>query len=45
VLSPDDPKDHRTPREETIRTSEVFAQLAGIAVESARLRSAANIPA
>jgi GAF domain-containing protein len=46
LLSPDDPKDHRVPRDETIRTIEVFAQLAGIAVESARLRSsAANIPA
>jgi GAF domain-containing protein len=45
TLSPDDPKDHRLPREETIRTIEVFAQLAGLAVESARLRTAANIPA
>lgn len=45
LLSPDDPKDHRVPRDETIRTIEVFAQLAGIAVESARLRSAADIPA
>lgn len=45
LLSPDDPKDHRVPRDETIRTIEVFAQLAGIAVESARLRTAANIPA
>ncbi len=45
VLSPDDPKDHRVPRDETMRTIEVFAQLAGIAVESARLRSAADIPA
>jgi uncharacterized protein YigA (DUF484 family) len=40
VLCPDDPKDRRLPREETIRTIEVFAQLAGIAVESARLRDA-----
>ncbi|HEV2879113.1 MAG TPA: GAF domain-containing protein, partial [Candidatus Eremiobacteraceae bacterium] len=47
VLSPDDPKDRRVPRDETIRTIEVFAQLAGIAVESARLRASvnANIPA
>jgi uncharacterized protein YigA (DUF484 family) len=45
VLSPDDPKDHRVPRDETIRTIEVFAQLAGMAVESARLRTAAEIPA
>lgn len=45
LLSPDDPKDHRVPRDETIRTIEVFAQLAGIAVESARLRSAADVPA
>lgn len=36
VLSPDDPKDHRVPRDETIRTIEVFAQLAGIAVERTR---------
>jgi uncharacterized protein YigA (DUF484 family) len=47
VLSPDDPKDRHVPRDETIRTIEVFAQLAGIAVESARLRTAADadIPA
>lgn len=45
VLSPDDPKDHRIPRDETIRTIEVFAQLAGIAVESARLREAATLAA
>jgi GAF domain-containing protein len=47
MLSPDDPKDRRVPRDETIRTIEVFAQLAGIAVESARLRAAskADIPA
>jgi len=47
VLSPDDPKDRRVPRDETIRTIEVFAQLAGIAVETARLRASANadIPA
>jgi uncharacterized protein YigA (DUF484 family) len=45
VLSPDDPKDRRIPGDETIRTIEVFAQLAGIAVESARLRAATNVPA
>ena len=47
MLSPDDPKDRRVPRDETIRTIEVFAQLAGIAVESARLRDTADadIPA
>jgi len=47
ILSPDDPKDRRVPRDETIRTIEVFAQLAGIAVETARLRAAAkaDIPA
>ncbi len=47
TLSPDDPKDRRVPRDETIRTIEVFAQLAGIAVETARLRATANadIPA
>lgn len=45
VLSPDDPKDRRIPSDETIRTIEVFAQLAGMAVESARLRSSSRIPA
>jgi GAF domain-containing protein len=43
VLSPDDPKDRRVPRDETIRTIEVFAQLAGMAVESARLREAIRL--
>jgi GAF domain-containing protein len=42
LLSPDDPKDRRVPPDETIRTIEVFAQLAGIAVESARLRDTPN---
>ncbi|HLW37793.1 MAG TPA: GAF domain-containing protein [Candidatus Eremiobacteraceae bacterium] len=45
VLSPDDPKDRHIPSDETIRTIEVFAQLAGIAVESARLRAAIRVPA
>ena len=47
VLSPDDPKDRRVPRDETIRTIEVFAQLAGMAMESARLRAASrtDVPA
>ncbi|HLW38181.1 MAG TPA: GAF domain-containing protein [Candidatus Eremiobacteraceae bacterium] len=45
VLSPDDPKDRRIPSDETIRTIEVFAQLAGIAVESAGLRAVSDIPA
>lgn len=45
VLSPDDPKDRRFPSDETIRTIEVFAQLAGIAVESARLRTGLRVPA
>ncbi|MDQ6766889.1 MAG: GAF domain-containing protein [Candidatus Eremiobacteraeota bacterium] len=44
VLSPDDPKDNRIPSDETIRTIEVFAQLAGVAVEGARLRAATKIP-
>lgn len=44
LLSPDDPKDGRVPGEETVRTIEVFAQLAGIAVETARLRAAARQP-
>ncbi|MBC5805860.1 MAG: GAF domain-containing protein [Candidatus Eremiobacter antarcticus] len=43
VLSPDDPKDHRIPSDETIRTIEVFAQLAGMAVESARLRAETTV--
>ncbi len=42
LLSPDDPKDGRVPGDETVRTIEIFAQLAGIAVETARLRAAAR---
>ncbi len=45
VLSPDDPKNRRVPSDETIRTIEVFAQLAGMAVESARLRAISDVPA
>lgn len=40
ALSPDDPKDGKKPSDPTVRTIEVFAQLAGIAVEFARLRGA-----
>jgi GAF domain-containing protein len=42
VLSPDEPRDHKVPDEATIRTIEVFAQLASVAVEGARLREAAG---
>ncbi|HZV79391.1 MAG TPA: hypothetical protein VFF60_07205 [Candidatus Binatus sp.] len=41
VLSPDEPRDHLVPDDETVRTIEVFAQLASVAVQSARLREAA----
>jgi GAF domain-containing protein len=44
ALSPDEPRDHLVPDEETARTIEVFAQLAGAAVEGARLREAAGAP-
>jgi len=42
ALSPDEPADHLVPNDETARTIEVFAQLAGAAVEGARLREAAG---
>lgn len=42
VLSPDEPRDHLVPDEETVRTIEVFAQIASVAVEGARLREAAG---
>jgi GAF domain-containing protein len=42
ILSPDDPKNHLVPDDETVRTIEVFAQLAGLAIEMARLREAAG---
>jgi GAF domain-containing protein len=42
VLSPDEPRDHLVPSEETVRTIEVFAQLASVAIEGARLREAAG---
>jgi len=38
ILSPDDPKTHLVPDDETVRTIEVFAQLAGLAMETARMR-------
>ena len=44
ALSPDEPRDHLVPDEETARAIEVFAQLAGAAVEGARLREAAGTP-
>ena len=40
ILSPDDPKNHLVPDDETVRTIEVFAQLAGLAMETARMREA-----
>lgn len=45
ALSPDEPRDHLVPDEETARTIEVLSQLAGAAVEGARLREAAHSPA
>ena len=42
VLSPDEPSDRLVPDDETVRTIEVFAQLASVAVEGARLREAAG---
>jgi uncharacterized protein YigA (DUF484 family) len=42
VLSPDEPRDHLVPDDSTVRTIEVFAQLASVAVEGARLREAAG---
>lgn len=42
VLSPDEPRDHLVPDESSVRTIEVFAQLASVAVEGARLREAAG---
>ena len=44
ILSPDDPKTHLVPDDETVRTIEVFAQLAGLAVETARMREPARQP-
>lgn len=38
ILSPDDPKTHLVPDDETVRTIEVFAQLAGLAMETSRMR-------
>ena len=40
ILSPDDPRNRLVPDDETVRTIEVFAQLAGLAVETARMREA-----
>ena len=44
ILSPDDPKNHLVPDDETVRTIEVFAQLAGLAVETARMRESVHQP-
>ncbi|HEY7982209.1 MAG TPA: GAF domain-containing protein [Candidatus Eremiobacteraceae bacterium] len=44
ILSPDDPKNHLVPDDETVRTIEVFAQLAGLAVETARMRESVRQP-
>ena len=42
VLSPDEPRDHMVPDEDTVRTIEVFAQLTSVAVQGAQLREAAS---
>ncbi len=39
VLTPDDPKDRRVPAYETIQALEVFARIAGLAIEMALIRS------
>ena len=39
VLTPDDPKDRRVPSYETIQALEVFARIAGLAIETALIRS------
>ena len=39
VLTPDDPKDRRVPAYETIQALEVFARIAGLAIETALIRS------
>lgn len=38
VLTPDDPKDRRVPAYETIQALEVFARIAGLAIETALIR-------
>lgn len=38
VLTPDDPKDRREPAYETIQALEVFARIAGLAIETALIR-------
>lgn len=39
VLTPDDPKDRRVPAYETIQALEVFARIAGLAIETALIRA------
>jgi GAF domain-containing protein len=39
VLTPDDPRDRRVPAYETIQALEVFARIAGLAIETALIRS------
>lgn len=45
ALSPDSPKDGKIPNDQTIRMIEVFAQLAGLAVEFSRIRESARLHA
>jgi uncharacterized protein YigA (DUF484 family) len=42
VLTPDDPKDRRVPAYETIQALEVFARIAGLAIETALIRAMAS---
>jgi GAF domain-containing protein len=42
VLTPDDPKDRRVPAYETIQALEVFARIAGLAIETALVRGLAG---
>jgi transcriptional regulator with GAF, ATPase, and Fis domain len=42
VLTPDDPKDRRVPAYETIQQLETFARIAGLAIETALIRSMAT---
>lgn len=42
VLTPDDPKDRRVPAYETIQALEVFARIAGLAIETAMIRTMAT---
>lgn len=42
VLTPDDPKDRRVPAYDTIQSLELFARIAGLAIETALIRSLAS---